>query len=52
MEIKKNIPNNTITRKLVDLDKETGNIYEINSLASDADNNASASAVISTIYIP
>ena len=23
MEIKKNIPNNTITRKLVDLDKET-----------------------------
>ena len=28
MEIKKNIPNNTITRKLVDLDKDTGNIYE------------------------
>ena len=28
MEIKKNIPNNTVTRKLVDLDKETGNIYE------------------------
>ena len=27
MEIKKNIPNNTITRKLVDLDRETGNIY-------------------------
>ena len=26
MEIKKNIPNNTITRKLVDLDKETGNV--------------------------
>ena len=26
MEIKKNIPNNTITRKLVDLDKETVNI--------------------------
>ena len=24
MEIKKNIPNNTITRKLVDLDRETG----------------------------
>ncbi len=33
MEIKKNIPNNTITRKLVDLDHETGNIYEtINEL--------------------
>ncbi len=28
MEIKKNIPNNTITRKLVDLDRPTGNIYE------------------------
>ncbi len=29
MEIKKaNIPNNTITRKLVDLDRQTGNIYE------------------------
>jgi len=28
MEIKKNIPNNTITRKLVDLDAQTGNIYE------------------------
>ncbi len=28
MEIKKNIPNNTVTRKLVDLDCETGNIYE------------------------
>ena len=28
MEIKKNIPNNTITRKLVDLDRETGNVYE------------------------
>ena len=28
MEIKKNIPNNTITRKLTDLDVKTGNIYE------------------------
>lgn len=29
MEIKKaNIPNNTVTRKLVDLDRQTGNIYE------------------------
>ena len=26
MEIKKNIPNNTITRKLVDLDRETGSL--------------------------
>ncbi len=37
MEIKKNIPNNTITRKLVDLDRPTGNIYEsINIIARSA----------------
>ena len=37
MEIKKNIPNNTVTRKLVDLDQETGNIYEsINIIARRA----------------
>ena len=37
MEIKKNIPNNTITRKLVDLDKETGNVYErVNIIARRA----------------
>lgn len=28
MDIKKNIPNNTVTRQLVDLDSETGNIYK------------------------
>ena len=29
METKKsNIPNNTVTRKLVDIDRQTGNIYE------------------------
>ncbi len=28
MEIKKNIPNNTITRRIDELDKDTGNIYE------------------------
>lgn len=28
MEIKKNVPNNTVTRKLTDLDAPTGNIYE------------------------
>ncbi len=28
MEIKKNIPNNTVTRQLVDLDNQTGNIYK------------------------
>ena len=37
MEIKKNIPTNTITRKLVDLDSPTGNIYEsINIIARRA----------------
>ena len=37
MEIKKNIPSNTITRKLVDLDAPTGNIYEsINIIARRA----------------
>ena len=37
MEIKKNIPNNTITRKLDELDSQTGNIYEsINIIARRA----------------
>ena len=37
MEIKKNIPNNTVTRKLVDLDRQTGNIYEtVNVIARRA----------------
>ena len=37
MEIKKNIPSNTITRKLVDLDEPTGNIYKsINIIARRA----------------
>ena len=37
MEIKKNIPSNTITRKLVELDEPTGNIYEsINIIARRA----------------
>lgn len=37
MEIKKNIPNNTVTRKLVALDEPTGNIYEtVNIIAKRA----------------
>ena len=37
MEIKKNIPNNTVTRKLVDFDHETGNVYKsINVIARRA----------------
>ena len=37
MQIKKNIPNNTVTRKLNDLDSQTGNIYEsINIIARRA----------------
>ncbi len=42
MEIKKNVPNNTITRKLVDIDTPTGNIYEsINIIARRANQIAS-----------
>ena len=37
MEIKKNIPNNTVTRKLSDFDPETGNVYKsINIIAKRA----------------
>lgn len=37
MEIKKNIPNNTVTRKLVDLDQDTSNVYEtVNIIARRA----------------
>ena len=37
MEIKKNIPNNTVTRKLADFDPETGNVYKsINVIARRA----------------
>ena len=37
MEIKKSTPTNTVTRKLVDLDKETGNTYEtVNIIARRA----------------
>ena len=37
MDIKKNIPNNTVTRKLSDFDKETGNVYKsINIIARRA----------------
>lgn len=28
MEIKKSVPNNTVTRKLTDIDGPTGNLYE------------------------
>ncbi|MBQ8493217.1 MAG: DNA-directed RNA polymerase subunit omega [Alistipes sp.] len=37
MEIKKNVPGNTVTRKLVDIDTPTGNVYEsINIIARRA----------------
>lgn len=43
MEIKKNTPGNTVTRKLVDFDRETGNIYEsINVIARRANQISSA----------
>ena len=41
MEIKKNIPNNTVTRKLADFDPETGNVYKsINIIARRANHIA------------
>ena len=37
MEIKKTVPSNTVTRKLVDLDSPTGNIYaSVNIIARRA----------------
>ncbi len=37
MEIKKNIPNNTVTRKLIDFEQPTGNVYEsVNIIARRA----------------
>lgn len=42
MEIKKNtIPNNTVTRKLTDLDQNTGNIYESVAIISKRANQIS-----------
>ena len=38
MEIKKNIPNNTVTRKLVDFDRETGNVYKSINIISRREN--------------
>lgn len=42
MEIKKNIPTNTVTRRLVDLDRETGNIYESVNIIARRANQISA----------
>lgn len=43
MEIKKgNMPNNTVTRKLTDLDASTGNIYESVVIISKRANQISA----------
>lgn len=42
MELKKsNIPNNTVTRKLADLDRSTGNIYESVAIISRRANQIS-----------
>ncbi|MFI3264294.1 MAG: DNA-directed RNA polymerase subunit omega [Rikenellaceae bacterium] len=41
MDIKKNIPNNTVTRQLVDLDSETGNIYKSLNIISRRANQIS-----------
>ncbi|MFI3332161.1 MAG: DNA-directed RNA polymerase subunit omega [Rikenellaceae bacterium] len=42
MDIKKNIPNNTVTRQLVDLDNETGNIYKSLNIISRRANQIGA----------
>jgi DNA-directed RNA polymerase subunit K/omega len=42
MEAKKTVPGNTITRKLIDLDTPTGNIYESVSIISKRANQISA----------
>lgn len=41
MEAKKNIPNNTVTRKMIDLDTPTGNIYESVAIISKRANQIS-----------
>ena len=42
MEIKKNIPNNTVTRKLVDFNRETGNVYKSVNIIARRANQISA----------
>ena len=43
MELKKsNIPNNTVTRKLVDIDAPTGNVYESVAIIAKRANQISA----------
>ncbi len=42
METKKNVPGNTVTRKMVDLDAPTGNIYESVAIISKRANQISA----------
>lgn len=42
MEIKKSTPTNTVTRRLVDLDKDTGNIYESLNIIARRANQISA----------
>jgi DNA-directed RNA polymerase subunit K/omega len=42
METKKNVPNNTVTRKMIDIDTPTGNIYESVAIISKRANQISA----------
>lgn len=42
METKKSIPGNTVTRKLIDLDTPTGNIYESVAIISKRANQISS----------
>jgi DNA-directed RNA polymerase subunit K/omega len=43
METKKSVPGNTVTRKMIDLDTPTGNIYESVAIISKRANQISAS---------
>lgn len=42
METKKNVPGNTVTRKIIDLDSPTGNIYESVAIISKRANQISS----------
>ncbi|MFI3327775.1 MAG: RNA polymerase Rpb6 [Rikenellaceae bacterium] len=42
MDIKKSTPNNTVTRQLIDLDHETGNVYKSLNIIARRANQVSA----------
>ena len=52
MEIKKNIPNDTVTRKLVDIDHETGNVYKSINIIARRANQIAAELILFLRYTP